>query len=481
MATSANAADDVRLIQAIKAGEQSAVQALLAARVDVNARQADGTTALHWAVHRGDVDLVRQLIRAGAEVTVMNRFGATPLGEAAIAGDTAMLATLLNAGADANVADQDGQTPLMAVARTNNVEAARELIDRGADVNHREGWLGQTALMWASAENLPAMVKELVARGADVNARSTVHDWARDVTAEPRRKYMPRGGWTPLLFAARQGALDAARALVDAGADVNMQDPDLVPPLVMAIVNGHYDVAKLLVEHHADVNLADRWGRAALWATVDMHTPAVSGRPAAVESEAVDSAELLDLLLAAGADVNAQLVLFPPYRSLADRGNDNLLTIGATPLVRAAKAGDVVVMRKLLAKGADVRVATLDGVTPLLAAAGVGSRDSDTRGRYKSQADAVAAVQLLLAAGAGVDEADNRGQTALHGAAFWGFNDLVRLLAEQGAALDAKDRQGKTPIDAAMGRAGGNGFGGNRIDVHADTAALLARLAAERR
>jgi ankyrin repeat protein len=481
LATSASAADDMRLIEAIKAGERSEARALLAARVDVNARQADGTTALHWAVHRGDVELVQQLIQAGADVKVMNRFGATPLGEAAIAGDTAMLASLLKAGADVNAAGADGQTPLMAVARTGNVESARLLIERGADVNRREGWLGQTALMWASAENLPAMVKELAARGGDVNARSTVHDWARDVTAEPRRKYMPRGGWTPLLFAAREGALDAASTLLDAGAEVNLQDPDLVPPLVMAIVNGHYDVAKLLVEHRADVNLADRWGRAALWAVVDMHTPAVSGRPAVVESESVDSTELLDVLLAAGADVNAQLVLFPPYRSLADRGNDNLLTIGATPLVRAAKAGDLVVMRKLLAKGADVHVATADGITPLLAAAGVGSRDSDTRGRYKTQAEAVEAVRLLLAAGASVDDADNRGQTAVHGAAFWGFNDLVRLLAERGARLDAKDRQGKTPVDSAMGRAGGNGFGGNRIDVHADTAALIERLAAERR
>jgi uncharacterized protein len=168
--------------------------------------------------------------------------------------------------------------------------------------------------------------------------------------------------------------------------------------------------------------------------------------------------------------------LFPPYRSLADRGNDNLLTIGATPLVRAAKAGDTTAMRLLLQKGADIHAATLDGITPLLAAAGVASRDSDTRGRYKTQKEAVDAVTLLLDAGADVNGADNRGQTALHGAAFWGFNDLVRVLVARGAAIDAKDRQGRTPIDSAMGRAGGNGFGGNRIDVHADTAALLEEL-----
>jgi hypothetical protein len=211
-----------------------------------------------------------------------------------------------------------------------------------------------------------------------------------------------------------------------------------------------------------------------------MHTPPVSARPDVVESESVSSTELLDVLLARGADVNAQLVLFPPYRSLGDRGNDNMLTIGATPLLRAAKAADLAAMRKLLEKGADVHAATIDGLTPLLAAAGVGARDSDTRGRYRTQPDAVEAVTLLLAAGADVRDADNRGQTALHGAAFWGYNDLVRLLAGRGATLDAKDQRGMTPIDSAMGRAGGNGFGGNRIDVHKDTAALLEELLAAR-
>ena len=480
MATVASAADDVRLLRAVRAGDRGAALALLSARVDVNAREGDGTSALHWAVHRDDVELSQRLIRAGADVKTANRFGVTPLGEAAIVGNPAMIALLLRSGASAREANPDGQTPLMAVARTGNVDAARLLIEAGAEVNARESWLGQTAVMWAAAANLPAMIRELVVRGADVNARSSVHEWERDVTAEPRRKYMPRGGWTPLLFAAREGALDAARALVEAGADVNLQDPDLVPPIVTAIVNGHYDVAKLLVERGADVNRADRWGRGALWAAVDMHTTPASGRPDARESESVSCAELIDLLLARGADVNAQLVLFPPYRSLADRGNDNLLTIGATPLVRAAKAVDLVTMRKLLARGADVHAPTADSITPLLAAAGVGSRDSDTRGRYRTERDAVTAVTMLLDAGADVDDADTRGQTALHGAAFWGYNDLVRLLASRGAALDAKDRRGMTPIDSAMGRAGGNGFGGNRIDVHADTAALLERLAAER-
>jgi ankyrin repeat protein len=470
------AATDTRLVEAVKAGNRTAALALLSARVDVNVPESDGTTALHWAVHQDDLDLVERLLRAGANAKATNDFGVTPLAEAATLGDASMLGRLLNAGADVNAVNSEGQTALMLVARTGDVESAQLLIRRGAEVDARELWRGQTALMWAAAECQPAMVRALVAHGADVNARSNVNRWERDVTAEPRRKYMPLGGWTPLLFAARQGCPDAAAALVEAGADVNLQDPDLVSPLVTAIVNGHYDVARLLIEKGADVNLADRWGRAALWAIVDMHTTPHSGRPDVVESASVSSDALLGLILERGADVNAQLVLFPPYRSLADRGSDNVLTIGATPLVRAAKAGDREAIRLLLAKGADANAATADGITPLMAAAGVGSRDSDTRGRYKTEKDAMESVRLLVEAGARINAADNRGQTPLHGAAFWGWNGLVRLLVDLGAKPDAKDKRGMTPIDSAMGRAGGNGFGGNRIDVHKDTAALLEKL-----
>jgi len=477
-ATAVAAGGDLRLVEAAKAGNHAAAIALVSQKVDVNAAEPDGTTALHWAIHNNDVDLARRLIRAGADVKAKNQFGATPLSEAAIVADKDVLTNLIEGGADVNATSAEGQTALMAVARTGNIESARLLIAHGANVNAKELWRGQTALMWAAAESLPAMAKELIAHRADVNARSQVNNWERDVTAEPRRKYMPLGGWTPLLFAAREGSLDVAKVLVDAGADVNLQDPDLVSPVVTAIVNGHYDIAAYLVEKGADVNLADRWGRAALWAAVDMHIVPHSGRPDVVESTSVSSDTLLKTLLAKGADVNAQLVLFPPYRSLADRGSDNVMTIGATPLVRAAKAGDTGAVRLLLEKHADVNLVTADGITPLIAAAGVGSRDSDTRGRYKTEDDAIASVTLLLDAGADVNAADNRGQTPLHGAAFWGWTKLVQLLADRGANVNAKDRRGFTPLDSALGKAGGNGFGGNRIEVHEETAALLRRLAA---
>ena len=321
-------AADMRLVEAARGNNHTVAIALISQKVDVNVSEADGTTALHWAIHNDDVDLARQLIRAGADVHAKNQYGATPMSEAATVADTAMLSNLIEGGADVNAANADGQTALMAVARTGNIASARLLIAKGANVNATELWRGQTALMWAAAEDLPAMAKELLAHGADVNGRSKTNNWERDVTAEPRRKYMPLGGWTPLLFAARQGSLGVTKVLVEAGADVNLQDPDLVSPMVTAIVNGHYDVAAYLLEKGADVNLADRWGRAALWAAVDMHIIPHSGRPDVVESASVSSDALLTLLLAKPVDVDAQLVLFPPYRSLADRGSDNVMTIG---------------------------------------------------------------------------------------------------------------------------------------------------------
>ena len=288
------------------------------------------------------------------------------------------------------------------------------------------------------------------------------------------------GGLTPLLFAARQGHLDCAQALVEAGADKDLQDPDGISPMITAIVNAHYDVAQYLAERGADVNLADQFGRTALWAVVDMHTLPHSTRPDTPESETVSSTDLLKAVMARDTDVNVQLVTHPPYRSMGDRGSDNILTIGATPLLRAAKAGDVVAIRMLLDKGADPNLTSKSGVTPLMAAAGLGSRDSDTRGRYKTETEAIESARMLLEAGAEINATEEKGQTALHGAAFWGFTQLVQFLADHGAKLDAKDNRGMTPIDSAMGRAGGNGFGGSRIDVHQDTADLLKKLIAEK-
>jgi ankyrin repeat protein len=439
----------------------------------------DGTTPLHWAVYRNEVAEVKRLIAAGADVNAQNDYGATPLSEAAVAGNVEVIDRLLKAGAKVDAANADGQTALMIVARTSNVEAAKLLLKRGAKVDQRETWRNQTALMWAAAEGQPAMVRLLVRAGADANARSLENNFERQVTAEPRMQARPAGGMTPLLFAARSGCAECARILLEEGrADVNLTDPDRVTPLLLAALNLNYDTAVLLVKHGADVNKWDTWGRSPLYAAVDTNTVPTGGRADRPSADRTTGIGLIDMLLKAGANPNLQLKLFPPYRSLRDdRGADTLLTVGTTPLLRAAKAVDVPAIRSLLAAGANVDLPTVNDVTPLLAAAGVGSGGLDTRGRYRDEAAGAAAVKLLLDAGADVRARDKSGNTALHAAAAAGWNSVVSLLAARGADLFAKDGRGRTAVDLTKGEAGAGGRSAG-TQAQPGTEALLRKLMA---
>jgi ankyrin repeat protein len=446
------------------------------------AQAPDGTTPLHWAAHDNDLAKVQQLIKAGANVNAKNDYGATPMSEAAVTGNPALIEALIKAGADVESANADGQTALMIVARTGSIEAARVLLRHGANVNAVEQWRGQTALMWAAAQGQAAMVKELVARGALVNARSVVNNWQRQVTAEPRAIYRPAGGLTPLLYAAREGCVECARVLAGAGADLNLADPEGISPLLMAVTNARWDLAKLLLDAGAEPNTWDFWGRTPLYAAVDLNTIPRGGRPDRPSLDRTTSLQIIEQLLAAGANPNARLKLAPPFRNIGnDRGLDGMLTTGATPLLRAAKGLDAPAIRLLLAHGADLALANARGITPTMAAAGVGSVDADTRGFYLSedtQHRSIESLGLLLKAGGDVNAGDARGLTPLHEAARWGWNDVVGFLVESGANLNAKDSRGLTPVDSAMGRAGGNSRGGQRVDVHEDTAALLKKLEA---
>jgi len=467
------------LVIAARSNDSAAVLALLNAkpRPDVNQRTADGTTALHWAVYHNDVGLIERLLAAGADANARNDYGATPMSEAAVIGNVKVLSRLLAAKADVESANADGQTALMVISRTSNVEAAQLLIRRGANVNARETWRSQTPLMWAAAENQPAMVRLLVKHGAQVDARSNVNEWERQVTAEPRMQARPSGGFTPLLYAARKGCAECAEILVKAGADKNLTDPDGVTPLILATLNFNFDVAAFLVQAGADVDKWDLWGRSALYAAVDANTLPTGGRADRPSLDKTTSLRLIEMLLAAGANPNLQLKLFPPYRSLRDdRGADTMLSVGTTPLLRAAKAGDVAAMRLLLAHGANADLPTATGITPLMAAAGNSSSSIDTRGRYKTEAQAIEAVQVLLAAGANINARDRTGQTALHGAARWGWNGLVKTLAANNVDLMAKDAQGKTAADIAMG--GATSSGRAAAQAHPETEALLRQLMA---
>ena len=482
-AVSALGAAVAPLVDAVKSRDRAAALKLIEQRVNVNSPEPDGTTALHWAVHQDDLDLVERLIKAGAKVNVENDYGSTPMSEAAMVGNAAIFEKLLKAGADVNSPNADGQTALMTEARTGKVEAARVLLSHGADVNAKERWLGQTALIWAAAQNQPAMVQELVAHGADVNAKSHVNDWERQVTAEPRAIYRPGGGLTALIYAAREGCLGCVKSLVEGGADLNMTDRDGGTPLLMSLLNGHFDIGAYLIEKGANVNKWDWYGQTPLYAAVDLNTVPHGGRPDRPSLDQTTGLQVIKMLLDAGANPNAQLKLAQPYRAVGpDRGADGMLTIGSTPLLRAAKAFDVPAISLLLERGALINLPNNAGYTPVMAAAGLGSRDHDTRGRFLTEevpGRSIEALKVLLKAGGEINAADSRGQTPLHGAAFWGWTEVVQFLADNGAGPDTKDSQGNTPLDSAMGRAGGNSRGGQRIEVHHETGVLIEKLMAE--
>jgi ankyrin repeat protein len=469
------------LVQAVKAGDRATALTLATDATEVAAAEADGTTALHYAVQRNDAELVERLVRTGADVNAANRYAVTPLKLAAVNGDAKLLATLLDAGGDVNAVGKDGETLLMTVARGGHVAAAQLLLERGAEVDARELWHGQTALMWAAAQGHPAMLRELIAHGADVNARSNEEEWERQRTSEPRDKWLPPGGLTPLLFAARENCLACVPVLVEAGADVNATTPDGISAVVIALINGHFDVAGALLEAGTDPNLADYTGRTALYAAIDFNTMVKSNRPAPkVLENRLTGLDVARMALERGADVNARQTRLAPYRAKLDRGNDGMLGAGTTAFLRAAKAGDVPAMKLLLEHGADPTLGpTRSGISPLMAAAGLGTTEADTTGRQKTQAQAIEAIQLLLDRGIDVNAQASDGQTAVHGAAMQGYDDVIRFLAAQGAKLDTPDKDGFTPLDVALGKAGGFGFSGNEGVVREKTAALLQELMAE--
>jgi ankyrin repeat protein len=473
MAAAILRADDrTLLLDAVKSGDIAAVQRLARSRAAVDAREADGTSALHWAVRADDGAMVQLLLRAGADAKAANRYGVTPLSLAALNRSAAIVRGLLEAGADPNALLAEDQTILMTAARAGSPEVLTLLIDRGADIQARERVAGETALMWAALENHADAVTLLAARGARLDDRSTVNSFPRlrfgdGIVARPT--VLPRGGWTPVMYAARQNAIHAARALADAGADLNVTDPDGTSALVLAIINGHFDLANLLLQKGADPNVADEKGMAALYAAVDMHTlDETVGRPNPKPHSRLDAAGLVGALLAHAADPNARLAA--PILERAHNDGDPNLGDGATPLMRAAKDADVEVMRLLLDKGADVNARTKTRRTALMYAASRlgGFRGTPNRG---TEQQALEAIALCLDRGADVNAADDKGQTALHLSVAAAEDSVVRLLVSRGADLKATDGGGRTALDLA--RAGGRG---GRGPSNERKAALLQEL-----
>lgn len=481
LASLSAAGNSLPLIDAVKAGSVESVRALIKQRVDVNAASPDGTTALHWAAKSNSRELTQLLIAAGAKANAANRYGVTPLTLAATNGNGAIAEVLLKAGANPNVTVGEGETILMTAARAGNIETIKALVAHGADVNAAEQWQGQTALVYAAVENHADAVKVLVELGANVNVRSKKLEFPDFVfkTAGMIYAVQPVGSWTPMMYAARDGAIDAVRALAAGGADLNLVDPDGTTALTLAIINGHFDTAVALLEMGADPNVPDKSGMTALYAAVDMNTiQTVWGRPMPLLEDAADPVGMLRSLLTHAADPNVQLKRPILGRHTRNTG-DGSLSLGTTALARAAKSGDARLMKVLLDGGANPHLTQADLTTVAMIAAGGGGQrvypGSASVSTPATEDDSLAAVKLAAEAGVDLDAFNVNGDTAMHRAAARGADSIVTYLAERGARLDTKDRRGRTPLDVALGVGGGGGRGGPP-QVRKTTADLLRRL-----
>ncbi|HEY7171016.1 MAG TPA: ankyrin repeat domain-containing protein [Vicinamibacterales bacterium] len=474
---------DTRLADAAERRDGAAIQALVKQKTDLNAAQPDGATALHWVAHWDDVASAELLLKSGANVNAANDAGVTPLALACENGSAAMVEALLKGGANPNAALLSGETALMTAARSGNAGAVKALIAKGANVNATESTHGQTALMWAVSNQHPAIVQTLVENGADVHARSevrprAVHTGNRfgDRGDSKGALTMDLGGFTPLLFAARQGDLESARLLLAAGATANEQAANGASALVVAAHSGQGAFAKLLLERGADPNAAGA-GYSAL------HAAVLRG-----------DVDLVKALLARGANPNTPIAKGTPSRYYSKDWALNVNALGgATPLWQASRYGDVPIMRALAAAGANITFTMPDGTTTLMAAvaANNGFGTGDRRERYIGPGDIaptpeenerltreVAAVAIEL--GADVNAASQTtGDTALHLAASQALDSVVQLLVDKGANIEAANKRGLTPLGAAVVPRPRNPLQIDGPDRRKSTAELLRRLGAK--
>jgi uncharacterized protein len=508
------AAENARVADAAMKGDKAAVRSLLKQAEDVNAAQGDGMTALHWAAMNGDVELAQMLLYAGANFRATTRLGGyTPLFMAGKSGHAAVIDVLLKAGADAKSAAVTGLTPLMMAASSGNADAVRLLIEHGADVNAREAERGQTALVFAAAFDRPDAVKVLLAHGANPNLKSNIvqppqlkplnagaagqrggqaqqaqqaqaqrppqnqNQGQNNNAGDPEGKKFggnPRGSLTPLMYAARQGNINAARALLDGGADINAVNADKSTALLLATINGRFDLASMLVERGADLSLANVDGAFPLYGVVNTQwtRKSIYSQPT-TKYEKTSYLELMKLMLDHGANPNARVNrdLWFAHREI-DAGVEFVTSAGATPFWKCAEVGDIDGMRLLVAHGADPNIGNSDGVTPLMMAAGSGWHGMDD---VTSPHGRLAAVKYLVEElHADVNATDNGGNrtpgyTPLHNAAHRGDNEMILYLVSKGARADAVARNKMTVADMANGPR-------ERVQPYPETVALLEML-----
>ena len=461
---------DGRLADAAMKRDTAAVRTLLQQKVDVNAPGKDGTPALHWLVRVDDLETARLLIGAGADAKLADRYGVTPLYLACSNGNAAMVRLLLDAGADPNSADPTGETALMTAAHAGDIDAVKVLLDRGAKVDTRDPAFQQTALMVAVRENHPEVVQLLIERGANVNAKTRTGEtpgWVlpnsvpgfghgvgivRGGLPERGSRYTIPGALTPLLYAARDGRLEAARILVAAKANVNDTDANGITPLIMAITNNQIETARFLLDQGADINAIDWYGRTPLWAAVEVRNMDVDNASFENGVDREPALELIKVMLERGANPNTRTKESIPIRRFMLRTTGTLEWVdftGQTPFLRASWAADLTVMRLLLKYGADPKIPTFAGTTALMAAAGVNWVVDQT---YDEGPKALLeAVKLCYELGMSVNDVNSMGITALMGAANRGSDDIIEFLVEKGAKLDVADKEGRTPMTWAEG------------------------------
>jgi ankyrin repeat protein len=519
LATTGLSAARSDVADAAMAGDTAAIRTLLAQHADVNATQGDGATGLHWAVYRQDLEMATLLIRAGANVKTANRDGFTPLTLACINGQADMIEALLKAGADANERLVHGETALMMASRTGTVGAIKVLLDHAANVNAKEPEHGTTPLMWAAAEGHPDAVRLLIERGADLRASSNPDYRYRgpvnagagrsadprkcvdvNVVCDAKQKQLERdrvldnqtpggpnyadrsgGALTPLVFATRRNDLASVQVLLSAGADVNQATGYGWTPLLVATQNRYYQLGAFLLDKGADPNIANKGGWTPLYLAVDNRN--IEGGDYPVRKGDMDHLDFIKKLLDHGADVNARM-----------RDNTETRTIfrgqwagenGATAFWRASQSSDLVLMRLLLAHGADPQIATRINITALQVAAGIGWVEGITY-EWSEQAN-VEAVKLLLDLGLDPNLQAETGRTALHGAGHKGRPAVIQLLVDRGARLDTKDYGSNTggrlsehtwqAVDYADGLVR---VGTQSAIAHPEAARLLRKLMAER-
>jgi ankyrin repeat protein len=440
------------LIQAAENADSAGARQLLQDKsIDVNAAAADGTTALHWAVHRDDLEMVDLLIRAGANAKAANRYGVQPLALAAENGNAVIIERLLKAGVDPDAAMPEGETALMTAARAGKVEALKMLLVHGAHVNAHDSFRGQTALMWAASRNNAEAIRMLIEFGADVKVRTNNAPRSTDRRSDSGNTFSspPPTGFTALVFAVRAGQLEAVKALLAAGADVNDTVSNGESALGLACANAHWDVADYLLDKGADPNLAGA-GWNALHQIVRERRPNIGfGTPGPILTGNVDSIDVIKKMIAKGVNINARMT----KNGMKDGQRNRLNRLGATAFFLAAKNTDVEVMKVLAAAGANATIPAADKTTPLMVASGlmIWNPGEDGGSLLGQEDEVLEAVKMCVDLGNDVNAINMYGETALHGAAYRGVNSVVEYLVGKGAKLDAKDMRGWTPLTVANG------------------------------